>query len=366
MANPMKAGTAPEPRKGMPSPRLDEAEFKRRFRAQFPDPAFTPLEAELTRITDAAWDAYRHSRKAPHTRKAGPEFADPDYDLSVDWIAARDAVRAAQARHDDPAGPLRILLINCSSRSEHTCPGEMSKSFRLIELAREVFAAEQGIETELLDLARLASEYGRNIYPCKACFSTAAALCHWPCSCYPNHSLGQNQDWMNDIYPMWVAAHGVMVITPVNWYQVSSPLKLMMDRLVCADGGNPDPTRTHGKDARKAKELELAGWDYPRHLAGRLFAVVVHGDVEGAENVRRSISDWLCFMHMCPAGSSAELDRYIGYWKPYATSHDELDADTAIQEEVRNAARTLLEGVKAKRAGRFITAGDSLKQPRQK
>jgi len=92
----------------------------------------------------------------------------------------------------------------------------------------------------------------------------------------------------------------------------------------------------------------------------------VHGDVEGAENVRRSISDWLCFMHMCPAGSSAELDRYIGYWKPYATSHDELDADTAIQEEVRNAARTLLEGVKAKRAGRFITAGDSLKQPRQK
>jgi multimeric flavodoxin WrbA len=171
---------------------------------------------------------------------------------------------------------------------------------------------------------------------------------------------------MNDIYPMWVAAHGLMLITPVNWYQVSSPLKLMMDRLVCADGGNPDPTRTHGKDAAKAKELELAGWDYPRHLAGRLFAVVVHGDVEGAENVRRSISDWLCFMHLCPAGPTAELDRYIGYWKPYATSHDELDADTAVQEEVRNAARTLLEGVRAKRAGRLVTAGESLKPPRQK
>ena len=364
MVDRTKSGV-PEPRKGMPSPRLDEVEFKRRFRAQFPDPAFVPLEAELARITDAAWDAYKHSRKAPHTRKAGPEFADPDYDLSVDWIAARDAVRAAQRRHDDPAVPDRILIINCSSRSEHTCPGEMSKSYRLAELAREVFAATDA-EVELLDLSRLASEYGRNIYPCKACFSTAAALCHWPCSCYPNHSLGQNQDWMNDIYPMWVAAHGVMVITPVNWYQVSSPLKLMMDRLVCADGGNPDPTRTHGKDARKAKEIELAGWDYPRHLAGRLFAVVVHGDVEGAENVRRSISDWLCFMHLCPAGPSAELDRYIGYWKPYATSHDELDADTAIQEEVRNAARALAEGVRAKRAGRFVTAGEALKPPRQK
>ena len=79
---------------------------------------------------------------------------------------------------------------------------------------------------------------------------------------------------------MWVAAHGIMIVTPVNWYQVSSPLKLMMDRLVCADGGNPDPTRTSGKDAKKAKQLELAGWDYPRHLAGRLFAVVVHGDAE--------------------------------------------------------------------------------------
>jgi multimeric flavodoxin WrbA len=311
-----------------------------------------------------AWDAYEHSRKSPRTRKAGPEFADPDYDLAVDWIGARDAIRRAEQRHADRSRPA-ILLINCSPRSEHTCPGEMSKSYRLIDIAREMFAAD-GCETEVLDLSRLASEYGRNIHPCKACFSTAAALCHWPCSCYPNYSLGQTQDWMNDIYPMWVRAHGIMIVTPVNWYQVTSPLKLMMDRMVCADGGNPDPTCTHGKDAARAKEIELAGWDYPRHLAGRLFSVVVHGDVEGAENVRRSVSDWLRFMHLCPAGPTAELDRYIGYWKPYATSHDELDADTAIQEEVRNAARTLLDGVRLNLAGKFVAAGSELKPPRQK
>jgi multimeric flavodoxin WrbA len=171
---------------------------------------------------------------------------------------------------------------------------------------------------------------------------------------------------MNDIYPMWVGAHGIMIVTPVNWYQVTSPLKLMMDRLVCADGGNPDPTLTHGKDAKTAKQIELEGWDYPKHLAGRLFAVVVHGDVEGAEGVRRAISDWLCFMGLCPAGSLAELDRYIGYWKPYATSHDELDQDEALQEEVRNAARALVQGVIAKRAGRFMELGQGLKPPRQK
>ncbi len=54
-----------------------------------------------------------------------------------------------------------------------------------------------------------------------------------------------------------------MIVTPVNWFQATSPLKLMMDRLVCADGGNPDPTLTHGKDPAKAKAEELKGWHYP-------------------------------------------------------------------------------------------------------
>jgi multimeric flavodoxin WrbA len=354
-----------DPRKGSPSPRLDEAEFKRRFLNQYKDAAFEPLSEELSKIADAAWDAYYNSRKSPRTRKAGEGFADPDYDLSLDWIAAQEAIREAERRHQDRAGPLRVLLINSSSRSEHTCPGELSKSFRLVEIASEVFQ-QAGVSVEVLDLSRLASEYGRQIHPCKACFSTSAALCHWPCSCYPNYSLGQVHDWMNDIYPMWVEAHGIMIVTPVNWYQVSSPLKLMMDRLVCADGGNPDPTSTHGKHAKEAKQMEMRGWDYPRHLAGRLFSVVVHGDAEGAENVRRSLSDWLEAMDLQSAGSLAEVDRYIGYWKPYATSHESLDKDEAVQEEVRNAARTLLEALVARREGKLITAGSRLKQPRDK
>jgi multimeric flavodoxin WrbA len=171
---------------------------------------------------------------------------------------------------------------------------------------------------------------------------------------------------MNDIYPMWVEAAGIMVVSPVNWYQVSSPVKLMMDRLVCADGGNPDPTLTHGKNAGEAKRVELAGWVYPRYLAGRSFAVVVHGDVEGAGSVRQSISDWLRYMQLVPAGPLAELDRYIGYWKPYATSHEELDRDEAVQEEVRNAARTLAQAVIERRAEARSFPGEHLQSPRQK
>lgn len=354
-----------EPRKGMPSPRLEEAEFKQRFKGRFIDHAFDGLDAELDRIAAAAWDAYAHERKSPRTLKAGPGYANPGYDLAIDWIETKARVDAAQRLHDDPDATPRILLINGSSRSEHTCPGEMSKSWRLITLAREIFEAD-GHTVDILDLSRLASEYGREIHPCKACFSTAAALCHWPCSCYPNYSLGQTQDWMNDIYPLWVGAQGVMIVTPVNWYMCSSPLKLMIDRLVCADGGNPDPTSTHGKDAKIAKALELDGWPYPRHLAGRLFAVVVHGDVEGAVNVRRSLSDWMRFMQMQPAGVKAELDRYIGYYEPYATSHEALDRDEAIQEEVRNAARTLSEACKAKGEGRLLQPGTALRPPRAK
>jgi multimeric flavodoxin WrbA len=361
----IKSGKAPAPRKGMPNPRLDETVFKQRFRSQFHDGNFLPLTSEIEKLAEAAWDAYSHSRKSPVTRKAGPSFADPDYDLAADWLNACEAVKAAQQRHDDARSPLRILLINGSSRSEHTCPGEMSKSYRLAEIAGKIFG-ECNIAVELLDLSRVTAEYGRNIHPCKACFSTAAPLCHWPCSCYPNYSLGQVHDWMNDIYPMWVAAHGIMIVTPVNWYQVTSPLKLMMDRLVCADGGNPDPTRTHGKDAAEAKHLELAGWDYPRHLAGRLFAVVVHGDAEGATDVRRAISDWLISMQLRPAGNAAELDRYIGYWKPYAINHEELDADTAIQEEVRIVARTLAAAIAAQRSGRLEDTTPATPPPRQK
>jgi multimeric flavodoxin WrbA len=360
----LKTDKVSEPRKGMPSPRLDQAEFKRRFLAQFPDPVFDALSAELQRISQAAWDVYADARKAPRTRKGGEGYADPDYELSLDWIAAAAAIKDAVSRHEDTAAPNRILLVNGSSRSEHTCPGEISKTFRLAQIAQEVFA-NSNAAVDFLDLSRLTSEYGRHIHPCKACFSTAPALCHWPCSCYPNYALGQTQDWMNEIYPLWVAAHGIMIVTPVNWYQPSSPLKLMMDRLVCADGGNPDPTRTHGKDAQKAKELELAGWNYPRHLAGRVFGVVVHGDTEGASSASQTLCAWLSSMHLELAGHGAELDRYIGYWKPHATGHVELDADTAIQDEVRFAARVLLDAVIAKRSGRSAVSPE-VAAPREK
>ena len=276
----------------MPSVELSREEFEKRYRSRFADPAFEPLRRELDAITAAAWDAYSNSRKAPRTRKAGPGFADPDYDLSVDWLAAREAILAAQRRHDD-AG-----------------------------------------ET--------------------------------PRSCYPNYALSQTDDWMNEIYPLWVAAHGIMIVTPVNWYHAPTGLKAMIDRLVCADGGNPDPSSTHGKKPDEAKALELQGWPYPRHLDGRHFAVVVHGDAVGAETLRRSLSDWLTDMSLVQASRTAEVDGYIGYMEPYATSHQALDKDQAFQQQTRNAARALGNAVNLSRAGKYQRPDENIEDPNPK
>ena len=353
-------------RTGQPDVSLSREEFERRFRARFYDPAFERVEAEIARLVEIAWEAYREDRKSPRTKKAGRGFADPEFELPIEWLEARKAIRDAQARHDDPGSASRILIVNGSARSDKTCPGEISKTFRLVQLAAETIRHQKGFETDVLDLSLLASQYGRVIYPCKACVSTAMPLCHWPCSCYPNHGQGQSGDWMAEIYPRWVEAHGVMIVCPVNWYQTPSPLKLMMDRLVCADGGNPDPTSTGGKDPMAAKKLEMKGWDYPKHLKGRAFSVVVHGDASGAEDLRRMLCDWLKDMELVQAGPSAATDAYVGYYEPYATSHDALDADKAFQAEVKIAAKSLANRVSETRSGLCPEPDAGLRSPRQK
>ncbi len=352
--------------RGMPSVQLTRQQFLQRFRERFYDPEFRNAGEAIDAVGEIAWKTYRDYHKSPRTKQAGSGFSDPEQQLPVEWLETRRKIRAAERSRRNERSPSRILVVNASSRSDKTCPGEMSKTYRLAELARRVIERHARFEVDFLDLSRLTSEYGRVIYPCKACVSTAMPLCHWPCSCYPNHAMGQVQDWMNEIYPRWAAAHGVLIVTPVHWYQAPSVLKLMIDRLVCADGGNPDPTTTGGKDPKRAKELELAGWDYPAHLAGRAFAVVVHGDAAGVEGLSGMLCNWLTDLGLIPAGPSPGLGRYIGYWRPYATSHADLDADLPLRREVENSAHALVETVRQLRTSRYRRPDEGLDEPRKK
>ena len=280
-----------EIRKGQAPAPMARREFTIRFYNRFKDPAFAAEKEALDRLEAIAWDAFTEGRKAPLTAKAGPGYADPDYDLSVEWSQTRARLDEAQGVWADKATRSRVLLVCGSARNDGS---------------------------------------------------------------------------LAEIYERWVAAHGVILLTPVYWYQSPSPLKLMIDRLVCADGGNPDPTATGGKKPALAKALEMKGWDYPKHLAGRVYGVVVHGDVAGIEGSRRSLCDWLDWIGFIDAGAAARLDRFIGYYEPYATSHEALDRDTAVQEEVRNVARAVAHAVGELRSGRLQAVQPKLRPPRPK
>ncbi|WP_375541780.1 hypothetical protein [Paraburkholderia sp. CNPSo 3281] len=112
----------------------------------------------------------------------------------------------------------------------------------------------------------------------------------------------------------------------------------------------------HGKHPDEAKALELAGWHYPKRLAGSAYGAIVHGDVAGIEaraaRLPTGSTGWV-------AAGMARIDR-MGYYEPYASSHDTLDADMRFREEVAGKA------VVALRAGKLHCADERIEPPRAK
>src|SRR4030095_4082388 len=156
---------SPRVRTGQTPTKLTKEEYLKRWRERFYDPAFASKTGEIDAIAEIAWDAYEDERKSPHSRKAGSGFADPEYELSVEWLAARQAIIDAQKRQQSPDAASRVLLICASPRTHQTCPSEMSKTFRLAQGAREVIDAAPRFEVDFLDLSVMAAEYGRGVFP---------------------------------------------------------------------------------------------------------------------------------------------------------------------------------------------------------
>ena len=87
----------PTVRTGQAPAVLSRKVFHERFLQSFMDPAFKPETEALARLETVAWDAYIEGRKAPVTRKADPGYADPGYDLSVEWLDTKKRLEKAQA-----------------------------------------------------------------------------------------------------------------------------------------------------------------------------------------------------------------------------------------------------------------------------
>ena len=128
----------------------------------------------------------------------------------------------------------------------------------------------------------------------------------------------------------------------------------------------PPPKTTSCKNAKRAKELELAGCPCPKHFAEPTFGPVVHGVAAGIEGVRRGFSYWLDGVRLIDTVALSRLDRYIGYFESYAESHDVSDQDRAFQEEVRNVARAVANAVAQLWAGTLSEPDVDLKKPKPK
>ena len=89
--------------KGMESAQLTREEFERRFRGRFYDPLFDAVDEQIGAVVEAAWRSYSEYHKSPRTRKAGPGFADPSYELRSTGRRARRDRRGSRA----PAAGLR-------------------------------------------------------------------------------------------------------------------------------------------------------------------------------------------------------------------------------------------------------------------
>jgi multimeric flavodoxin WrbA len=179
--------------------------------------------------------------------------------------------------------PFRVLVIAGSDRRQYNCPGVDSKARTFMFRVRDRLPPEWEI-----DIEDLGNVFGRaRIQSCNACVSTSMALCVWPCNCYePNYTFEPDLMWDLDLYARLDLADAWAIIGPVNWYAPSSNLKLMFDRLVCMNGGNPREELIDHKNPEKAMALERSPeWaELSRnHLEGRSAAFFCYGDGGGDE-----------------------------------------------------------------------------------
>lgn len=113
------------------------------------------------------------------------------------------------------------------------------------------------------------------------------ALCVWPCNCYEKDNKKEaDLMWDLDLYSRLDYADAWAFIAPTNWYAPTSNLKLLFDRLVCANGGNPKEDLIDHKNPEMAMKLDKTETFKElsqNHLEGRTAAFFSYGDAGGDE-----------------------------------------------------------------------------------
>ena len=177
----------------------------------------------------------------------------------------------------------RIILFQGSPRKIDSCANQKSKSERILEHLTQKWSYLADFDIIDLGISNV------RVQPCKGCVSTSGGMhCHFPCSCF-SKNLEENKDLMYeaDIYKRLENCDGFIVISPVHWYAVSSQVKAMFDRFVCANltitqsearqifgKGNTKNSQLTGRAELSTKYKHLL----KNHLEGRWAGFIVHGD----------------------------------------------------------------------------------------
>lgn len=195
---------------------------------------------------------------------------------------------------------VRIALIQGSPRNSNNCPNQNSKT---LLLAKKIIDNAPGdVIIDFIDLSIKGD--GNIVQPCKGCTSTSSFHCHYKCDCYVAGSE-KFPDFMHNekIYDRLEAADGILVLTPVHWYSVTSVVKSFFDRLVCINLSLTTELADQlavGKDATKSRALEKSGeFNHllKNHYAGKYAAFLAHGDDGGVDYREFSDDDnWHSFM----------------------------------------------------------------------
>jgi len=182
----------------------------------------------------------------------------------------------------------KIVLFQGSPRSENSCANQMSKSEKVCKYLLDKWSPFVDFEYVNLSVGPV------SIQPCKGCVSTSNGMhCHWHCSCFSKGSK-QFPDLMYeaDIYKKLETCDGFLVISPIHWYSVSTQVKAMFDRLVCANQTLTKEQAIQFFGEGNIKRAELTGQSelegnyksyLKNHLEGKWAAFFTHGD-DGAND----------------------------------------------------------------------------------
>lgn len=239
---------------------------------------------------------------------------------------------------------IRVLGVSGSARDEFDMAQESSTSEWLLEKSLDE-CKKMGAEIKFLPLRKY------NIRPCKACYSTTNAQCHFKCSCYPEGEKGD--DMTNKIYDMCTWADAIIFATPVNNFKISSLMALFIDRLISMDGSlyPADPKDPKNKGLNKLHSqfiaeytTETPGSGFLRRFAGKIGGIIVSGHEAGASLTISSL-----FMTLNHYGflfpPFSNMYAVAGVCDQTASDKDKLQTP-CYEEEARNVARNVMTVVK--------------------